>query len=258
MSLPPLTLPPELWDGVLDHLHNDFASLRSTALVCHTWVPTSRLHLFAAITLSDKCPARAASLNSLLANPHATIPPAVQALVLHGAHTLVQLRGIQVPSPAITDFTTLLSLAPRLIHFRYLRELSLSDVPRTFLSAVPTVERVTLTGTCIGVGLLWVVRDLPRLTHLTLENVSALPCRRGRSAEIQSSVHTVIIRSSSFLCASLIVLGWLGCAAPNVAILSVDMFYARELQYLAEYLSVISSTLRELELSISGADIGAS
>jgi len=44
-------LPQELVDHIIDHLHDDPVTLNSCALVCHTWLPTSRLHIFSKISL---------------------------------------------------------------------------------------------------------------------------------------------------------------------------------------------------------------
>lgn len=44
-------LPQELVDHIVDHLHDDPITLNSCSLVCHAWLPTSRLHLFAKISL---------------------------------------------------------------------------------------------------------------------------------------------------------------------------------------------------------------
>ena len=38
------TLPPELDDIILDHLHDDRAALASCALVRRSWLPTVRYH----------------------------------------------------------------------------------------------------------------------------------------------------------------------------------------------------------------------
>ena len=38
--------PPELFDSVIDHLHDDKATLRECSLVCKDWVPSSTFHLF--------------------------------------------------------------------------------------------------------------------------------------------------------------------------------------------------------------------
>ncbi|KAK7051540.1 hypothetical protein VNI00_004518 [Paramarasmius palmivorus] len=46
-SPPPTPVfPPELCDLIIDHLHNDSASLLACALVCKSWLPRSRSHLF--------------------------------------------------------------------------------------------------------------------------------------------------------------------------------------------------------------------
>ncbi|KDR80647.1 hypothetical protein GALMADRAFT_222241 [Galerina marginata CBS 339.88] len=42
----------ELYDHIIDFLHDDHATLRSCALVCRSWVPSSRGHLFYDLKLS--------------------------------------------------------------------------------------------------------------------------------------------------------------------------------------------------------------
>jgi hypothetical protein len=44
-------LPQELIDSVIDHCHDDHSTLKTCALVCKTWLPSSRSHIFHAITL---------------------------------------------------------------------------------------------------------------------------------------------------------------------------------------------------------------
>ena len=39
-------IPQELFDTILDFLHNDVAALCSAGLVCKSWLPASRFHLF--------------------------------------------------------------------------------------------------------------------------------------------------------------------------------------------------------------------
>ncbi|RPD80461.1 hypothetical protein L226DRAFT_609355 [Lentinus tigrinus ALCF2SS1-7] len=39
-------LPPELWDRVIDYLHDDKRVLKRTSLVCKAWRPSSQFHLF--------------------------------------------------------------------------------------------------------------------------------------------------------------------------------------------------------------------
>lgn len=51
MSDIPCTLPPELIDIVLDHLHDDKLTLTQCALVSRIWVSASHYHLFLRTTL---------------------------------------------------------------------------------------------------------------------------------------------------------------------------------------------------------------
>lgn len=49
-----MKFPQELCDSFIDHLHDDRESLESCSLVCKTWVPPSRYHLFESIQLSSR------------------------------------------------------------------------------------------------------------------------------------------------------------------------------------------------------------
>ncbi|KAF8183324.1 hypothetical protein K438DRAFT_1144488 [Mycena galopus ATCC 62051] len=245
MSPSQFALPPELWDAILDHLHHDRAALRAAALVCRIWVPTTRFYLFEDITLSPKCPARAACLNALLMSPYATIAPAVRKLAVPGALTPVELRC----AGGVRHLTTLVGLIPGLGQLPRLKELELSDYPLRFLDGLKTVERITLTGVCAGAGLLRIVHALPQLAQLTLDGVAAVLYHSGGHAIVESTVRRVTIRGSS-----LAFLGWLALAAPHVAALSVDTLVSSELQFLAEYLAVLGATLQELELSFFDVD----
>ncbi|KAJ6464831.1 hypothetical protein C8R45DRAFT_1023324, partial [Mycena sanguinolenta] len=243
MSPSQLALPPELWDAILDHLHRDRDTLRAAALVCRTWVPTSRFYLFEDIALSPKCPARAARLNALLMSPHSTIAPAVRKLALPGA-----LAPVQVCTPSgVRQFAPLIGLVPSLAYLPRLVELELSDLP--LAGAWPTVERLTLTGVCAGPGLLRVVQALPRITQLTLDCVTAIVYHGGGRA-VESGPRTLTICGGS----SLAFLGWAALAAPHVVTLSVDALVSGELHFLAEYLSVLGTTLQNLDLSFYDLD----
>ena len=50
----PRTIPQELSDLIVDFLHNDIAALCNAGLVCKSWLPASRVHLFSDITLSAR------------------------------------------------------------------------------------------------------------------------------------------------------------------------------------------------------------
>ncbi|KAF9266635.1 hypothetical protein L218DRAFT_858255, partial [Marasmius fiardii PR-910] len=46
------TLPPEVTDCIIDHCHSDREVLSTCGIVCKSWYPTSRYHLFAAVEIS--------------------------------------------------------------------------------------------------------------------------------------------------------------------------------------------------------------
>ncbi|TFK78657.1 hypothetical protein K466DRAFT_506946, partial [Polyporus arcularius HHB13444] len=41
-----MLFPGEVTDRIIDHLHDDTESLQATALVSHSWLPSSQHHLF--------------------------------------------------------------------------------------------------------------------------------------------------------------------------------------------------------------------
>ena len=50
------TLPPEILDLIVDHLHDKPATLRACCLVSKSWVPRSRTHLFARVRFNTGAP----------------------------------------------------------------------------------------------------------------------------------------------------------------------------------------------------------
>jgi hypothetical protein len=50
----PGVFPPELIDGVLDHLHGDIDSLRACALTSSAWLSTTRYHLFSNVSFESE------------------------------------------------------------------------------------------------------------------------------------------------------------------------------------------------------------
>ena len=49
-------LPPEILDLIVDHLHDEPATLRACCLVSESWVPRSRIHLFAHVNFTPEFP----------------------------------------------------------------------------------------------------------------------------------------------------------------------------------------------------------
>jgi hypothetical protein len=69
-------IPLELWDWIIDHLHDDERALSTCGLVCRSWISSSRFHLFRTIQLSKFD----IKTSLALCAPGSTIPPYVRAL----------------------------------------------------------------------------------------------------------------------------------------------------------------------------------
>ena len=48
-----MSLPPEILDLIVDHLHNELAALKACCVVSKSWVPRARKHLFARVKFDD-------------------------------------------------------------------------------------------------------------------------------------------------------------------------------------------------------------
>ncbi|THU77951.1 hypothetical protein K435DRAFT_738006 [Dendrothele bispora CBS 962.96] len=76
-STPCPELPPEIVNLVIDELHDFQHDLEACALVCRSWVPQSRFHLFSTIRLSNRRRLLWEDVSSFLAlcdSPYSTIP----------------------------------------------------------------------------------------------------------------------------------------------------------------------------------------
>jgi hypothetical protein len=72
-------LPPELMDTIIKLLRDDRAALATCALVCRSWVPASRHHLFYNVTIG---PGNLTDISYLLSSMSCTISSAVEHLAL--------------------------------------------------------------------------------------------------------------------------------------------------------------------------------
>lgn len=251
MSLSRVALPRELCDAIIDHLHANPAALRACALVCRTWVPASRYHLFEGIFLSQKCALRAARLNALLASPRGTIAPAVRALSFPDALTPIQIRDPH--TGRVRAVKMLLELVPRVTQLQHVRRLVLSDLPWPLLRSLQKVERLTLTSLCVGPCLLDVSSAFTRLTHLALEGVTAIPCRRSYPRGVAPGMQLESIKISG---SSIAFLGWLALAFPHSKSLSIDALVPCEVDYLLAYVAAVGPALETLELAFFGDTLG--
>jgi hypothetical protein len=70
-------IPQELSDIIIDHLHDDRPALGRCGLVCQSWLPSSRFHLFSTIKLF---PFNIDTALTILCTHNSTIPPYVRRL----------------------------------------------------------------------------------------------------------------------------------------------------------------------------------
>ena len=84
-------IPQELSDMILDFLHDDVATLCSAGLVCKSWVPTSRFHLFSEVLFS---PWYGTHVFELMRAEYSTVPPYVRSLNISGSSDVNFVRHV--------------------------------------------------------------------------------------------------------------------------------------------------------------------
>ena len=83
-SMPVLpVIPQELFDMIIDFLHNDVAALCSAGLVCKSWLHASRFHLFSYLELSALIVHNVNGWEVICAEG-STIPPYILELRIEG------------------------------------------------------------------------------------------------------------------------------------------------------------------------------
>jgi hypothetical protein len=75
----PPPIPQELSDMILDFLHNDVSALCNAGLVCKSWLPASRFHLFSKLEIHLCAPVYPRILELICAEG-STIPPYILRL----------------------------------------------------------------------------------------------------------------------------------------------------------------------------------
>ena len=160
------TVPPELVDRVIDHLHDDKPSLGRCALVCHGWLPSSRLHLFEWVRIDS---ARSWELFSkmLLAAP--CIGGFVKTLTMQRPETFI--NRVVVHDDTVGSALTAL----RTLHVDYLGSIDhlASFLEKHFLDLEGFyVEKMWRFGP--GAGTLWkLISARPRLRSVALHEFNA-------------------------------------------------------------------------------------
>ena len=81
MSAPSPLQVAEIFDIIVDHLHDNHKALAACSLVCRAWLPSSRYHLFFTVQVSDT--GNLTRFLDELDSPLSTIAPFVRTLTLH-------------------------------------------------------------------------------------------------------------------------------------------------------------------------------
>lgn len=163
--------PNEVNDRILDHLHDDYATLRLCGLVCTEWIPTVRFHRFYRVRLRWNTIPRFCEI--LLASP--LIGPYVSELSIAGEHL----------EEFITPHTTAIcEILSRLTNLRVLR-LAYLGIP-TADDVQPLLNSLPRSLECIEVkdvdfpfaeDIIYLWTQLPRLRSFTSLETLRIRCR---------------------------------------------------------------------------------
>ncbi|KAJ7505767.1 hypothetical protein B0H11DRAFT_1976104 [Mycena galericulata] len=165
--------PQELTDQILDHLHDDRFSLFECSLVCWAWIPATRFHLFANLTLRRRWNRfmypQFRPFLEFLATETCTLAPFVAQLTLEDLDA-TSAEGDQFKS-AFSILTRLKSVT--FLTFKQWRNLGAQPV-QDLLPHLPVLSEITLEGVAVdsAAQLFSYLDACPVLTSLTLRWVS--------------------------------------------------------------------------------------
>ncbi|KAG5653461.1 hypothetical protein H0H81_000230 [Sphagnurus paluster] len=157
------TLPAELIDIIIDHLHSDVQALKACILTSKTWVPSCRYHLFQSIHLDLSLPAvRLRPFFDHLAQPSSHFPTTLRTLTLRCEY--------QQQTPHIlTNLATLRALQTLSLSFWY----TTLPNPEWFRLSSHSITRLGLTSCRIGLTeFIGLAQQLEALEALQLSSVS--------------------------------------------------------------------------------------
>jgi hypothetical protein len=244
--------PPELFDIIINFLHEDRKTLAACALVCRSWVPASRYHSFSKITL-DPWTWRNAGL---LLSPANTITDAVQHLVLEKVGCFRGLLKITSRLPNITRLT-LRKSSEHSQHFSpSLSQLGLSP----FMKNLKSLELVNVCFLTVET-LISLLRCCPRLQSLHCNTVRIehfWPPRPDDHLQeaVVPELKALSVWQSPWLLDS--VVRYWGCSIPRLAKLDLGVHFhvSRDPLRLTEtLLDAAGPSLQDLRLTTLPTDL---
>jgi hypothetical protein len=247
-------LPPELIDMIIDLLHTDQAALTTCALVCRSWVPASRLHLF---PLFSEFYIHSATKKQvrILSSPLCTIASAVQHVVVEKTECR---RNLLALFSRLSKTTQLTLRSRRETTFLQLQDCS----PRLEFALAPLsqqLECLVLQGIQFDTldSVFSLLRSFPRLQRVACSYVSfkiLFNERHLRTLPTDQGFHMPELRVLEMHCSgrllSRLVERW-GNAIPQLTMLRTDL---RDEFGLSTLMETVGSSLKRLEISGLASD----
>ncbi|KAJ6456115.1 hypothetical protein C8R45DRAFT_1034950 [Mycena sanguinolenta] len=247
-----LDFPPELYDLVIDHMHDQKLALGTCGLVNKAWLISSRYHLFGSVTLRD---ASWKEFVQLLASPLATFAPSITAMKLS--------LSIEYEDPA-SSFNELISRLPTLPTLKRLR---LENVYLTGVTHVTADLHLQRFPNMKELDLYLVVFETPRdmatvvSRFLQIRNVSIYPIflqgggalRISDYPEVPRSLECLRLRASVSPSGSFPeVAFWFhaGASLPSLRVLELGILDAQSLPSVGDLLRTLGSGLHDLNLKL--------
>ncbi|TDL19487.1 hypothetical protein BD410DRAFT_792104 [Rickenella mellea] len=237
---------PELTDNIIDHLHDNRPALCSCSLVCRSWLPSSRFHLFSTVVL---CFIDINTGLPMICSQSSTIAPYVRHLELEDGWNGWR-RWLNDALPKLPNFGALKSLA--LGHIDWAQ---LTREPRRR-------DRLIGLSRCLNhLALEYVkfetmdqVLDLfyvaPSLEKVSLASVQ---CENENVSHTRSK--TISLKEITFAGGSLArpLIDWL-CLQPMPSVHTLNLAFVRmnQVPSISRYLKILGPKLEHLGLECSG------
>jgi len=257
-------LPPELFDAIIDHLHDDRHTLGTCALVCRGWLPASRMHNFRELNI-DRCSSSQKPCQ-LLCDSTSTVLPYVRCLRL-------DLFGSSRDSASASELSWLNNTLPRM-RLRELTALQHLELRRLRWEYLSPESRACILAACKHVRRLTLQTLVCPTVTPALEMLSAAPLierlelsRGGRLGEDRaildsSSPSFVDWRMSGTLRSVAIGIGYpfflvaLGRFAPMLRVHTLSMTYVKwqEARELAAFVKSCGPSLEHVHITFGPSD----
>lgn len=170
-------LPTELWDNVIDHIHDHKPTLLACARVCHAWLNSARYHLFHTMELTLREPKPRLLALAAFSKSHPEIAACIRTLRVQPALGLtsnpVEIQVLIVVVSVLPNLRTIALSQMQLDHSRKhdptLPDITLEDAASTSVQSL-SIRTVAQTRSLVDI-----LRDLclfPSLNTLELSFIS--------------------------------------------------------------------------------------